>query len=60
VAADYNIPNFFKYVKGDIIASSNRSTGQTDYTLSFIYNISELTANGTYAFNGTLVATSTY
>jgi hypothetical protein len=60
VDADYNTPNLYKYVKGDTIASSNRSSGQTDYTISFIYNISQLTADGTYQFNGTLVATSTF
>lgn len=60
VAADYNTPNFYKYLKGDIIASSNRSTGETDYTISFIYNVDELTAEGSYEFSGVLVATSTF
>jgi hypothetical protein len=60
VAADYNTPNLFKYLKGDTIASSNESSGETDYTISFIYNIDELTAEGTYEFNAILVATSTY
>lgn len=60
VAADYDTPNLFKYLKGDTIASSDRSTGETDYTITFIYNIDDLTAEGTYEFNATLVATSTY
>lgn len=60
VAAGYSTPNLYKYVKGDIIASSSKSTGQTDYTISFIYNIDALTADGTYEYNGTLVATSTF
>jgi hypothetical protein len=60
VASGYNTPNVYKYVKGDTIASSNQSSGQTDYTLSFIYNISHVTPSGLYKFNGTLVATSTF
>jgi hypothetical protein len=60
VAAGYGTTNNYKYVKGDTIASSNQSSGETDYTLSFIYNISNLTADGTYVYNGVLVATSTY
>lgn len=60
VTDDYDDCGLFKYVKGDIIASSPRSTGETDYTVSFIYNIDELTADGQYEFSGTFVATSTY
>jgi hypothetical protein len=60
VAAGYGTTNNYKYVKGDPIASSSQSSGETDYTISFIYNISNLTADGTYVYNGVLVATSTY
>ncbi|HTH71787.1 MAG TPA: hypothetical protein VL737_00290 [Candidatus Pristimantibacillus sp.] len=60
VDSDYATPNVYKYVKGDTIASSNKSSGQTDYTISFIYNINNLTPDGTYKFSGTLVATSNY
>ena len=60
VADDYDDCGLFKYVKGDVIASSPRSTGETDYTVSFIYNIDDLTADGQYNFSGTFVATSTY
>jgi hypothetical protein len=60
VASDYGTPDNYKYVKGDTIASSATSTGETDYTISFIYNISSLTPDGTYRYNGVLVATSTY
>lgn len=60
VASDYDTPDVYKYVKGDVIAESNQSSGETDYTISFIYNISDLTPNGEYAFNGELVAVSTY
>jgi hypothetical protein len=60
VHTDYDNCGQFKYVKGDIIASSNRSSGETDYTMAFIYNVSGLTASGEYIFNGELVATSTF
>jgi hypothetical protein len=60
VASGYSTANQYKYVKGDVIASSSKSSGQTDYTMSFIYNISPTTPDGLYQFNGTLVATSTF
>lgn len=60
IATGYDTCGLFKYVKGDTVASSNKSSGETDYTMSFIYNISATTPDGLYEFNGTLVATSTY
>ena len=60
VNANYNTCGKFMYQKGDALASSSRSTGETDYTISFIYNIGVTTPDGQYTFNGTLVATSTY
>ena len=59
-AAGYNTPNLYKYVPGNTIAYSNSSSGETDYTISYIYNISVLTAGGTYTFNDVLVATATF
>ncbi len=60
VASGYNTCGKFKYNKGDTVVSSSKSSGETDYTLSFIYNISPVTPDGLYNFNGTLVATSTF
>lgn len=59
-ATDYNTANQYKYVKGDTIASSPKSSGYTLYTVSYIYNISEVTPSGEYHFNHVVVATSTY
>ena len=59
-ATGYNTCGLFKYVKGDTIASSPSSSGETDYTISFIYNITSVTQSGQYQFNGDLVAVSTY
>ena len=59
-ATGYNTTNLYKYVPGDTIASSTSSSGETDYTISYIYNISVLTPGGTYNFNDVLVATATF
>jgi hypothetical protein len=60
VATGYNTTNVYKYNKGDVIASSTQSSGETDYTVSFIYDISPLTADGFYQYDGVFVATSTF
>jgi len=58
--SDYNQSNHYKYVKGDIIASSPKSSGTTQYTVSYLYNISQITPAGTYIFNHVIIATATY
>ena len=60
VASGYGTPNNYKYVKGDTIAQSTRSTGETDFTASYIFNISNVTPASEYQFHQILVATSTY
>ena len=59
-ASGYNTANLFKYVKGDTVAQSTQSSGETDYTVSYLFNISNVTDAGEYTFNHVLVATSTY
>ena len=59
-ASGYNTANLYKYVPGDTIASSSTSSGETDYTISYIFNIGVLTPGGTYSFNDVLVATATF
>ncbi len=59
-ASGYNTANQYKYVPGDTIAYSNSSSGETDYTISYIYNISNITPGGTYDFKDILVATATF
>ena len=62
-ASGYNIPNKFKYAVGDTIASSTvpgNTTGEADYTISYIFNISNATPAGQYTFHDVLVATATY
>jgi hypothetical protein len=59
-ASDYDTPNVYKYAKGDTIAYSSKSSGYTEYTISYIYNISQTTPAGEYNFNHILIATATY
>jgi hypothetical protein len=59
-ATGYNTANQYKYVKGDTIASSTKSSGETDYTVTYLYNISTNTKAGQYVFNHDMVAVSTY
>lgn len=56
----YNTTGYFMYKNGDTIATSNKSSGQTDYTISYIYNISNLTPAGTFIMNQQLVAVPTF
>jgi hypothetical protein len=59
-ATGYDTPNLFKYVKGDTVASSTKSSGETDYTVSYLYNVSTGTQAGSYTFNHVLIVTSTF
>ncbi len=45
----YDTPNLFKYIDGDTVARSDKSTGVTQYTLSMIANISRVTPGGAFA-----------
>lgn len=58
--ADYSSPNLYKYVKGDVVAQSFLSTSYTNYTVSYIFNISNLTPGGSYLLEHDLVATATF
>ena len=60
VLSDYNVANEFKYVNGDQIAASDSSSGQTDYTVSYIINVSPITEAGLYTARSTFVVTSTF
>ncbi len=59
-ASGYNTCGLFKYVKGDVIASSSKSSGETDYTISYIFNVKRTTPGGVYRLDHLIVATSTY
>lgn len=59
-AAGYNTADVFQYNNGDIIAESTQSTGQTNYTISYVANAAPITPAGVYIMNHVLVATATY
>ncbi|MDX2776456.1 hypothetical protein PV379_03760 [Streptomyces caniscabiei] len=59
-ASGYDTANAFKYASGDVIARANESSGRTDYTISYIANISNATPGGVYVGTQTLVCTGTY
>lgn len=44
----------------DTLVTGSMSTGQTQYTMTYIYNIGNTTPDGLYTFNQSIVATSTY
>ncbi|HEX5395315.1 MAG TPA: hypothetical protein VFW52_03140 [Candidatus Saccharimonadales bacterium] len=60
-AAGYGTQNQFKYNPGDVIAQSNANGwGLTNYTISYIANISLLTPAGSYSAEQDLVAVATF
>lgn len=56
----YSTSNQFKYANGDTIANSVKSSGQTDYTISYIINAATTTPGGSYTGNQTIICTGTY
>lgn len=59
-ATGYDTDGTYRYNKGDVIAQSDSSSSRTVYTISYLYNISDLTVGGQYTLNHSIVATSTY
>lgn len=59
-ATGYQTANQYKYVKNDIIARADSSSGQTTFTVSYIANVTLLTEAGSYVMEHDLVATSTF
>jgi hypothetical protein len=59
-ATNYNTSNNYRYVSGDTIALGPKSSGLTNYTISYIINVSDLTPGGTYTSGQTLLCTGTY
>lgn len=57
---NYGTTNQFRYVPGESIAQAPKSSGKTDYTISYIVNVTSLTPGGIYKSNQTLVVTGTY
>ena len=45
----YRTPNLFKFNSGDVVASSTKESGRTDYTVSMIINVSNKTPAGHFS-----------
>lgn len=57
---NYKTANLFKYVSGDVVAHSAKSSGQTDFTISMIVNISNSTPAGHYSGDFSAVVIPVY
>jgi len=60
VSANYSNPNSFRFVPGELIASSSLSTEFNVYTVSYIANVSASQAAGFYATTLTYTAVATF
>jgi hypothetical protein len=65
VTAGYEIPNQYKYGKGDTIAHApgtvgKQGIGQTDYTISYMAKVSSITAAGVYTMNHEIIVVASY
>jgi len=60
VEDNYKISNQFQYVSEDVVARSLMSSGQTDYTISMIINISSATPAGHYSGDFSAVVIPVY
>lgn len=59
-ATEYATPNQYRFVSGDVIASSPSTSGLTTYTITYLVNVDSLTLGGQYTTNQTIVVTGTY
>jgi hypothetical protein len=59
-ANNYDTDGNFRYVSGETIAQAPKSSGQTDYTISYMANASITTPSGSYSGSHTLVCVGTY
>jgi hypothetical protein len=62
IGANYNTPNEYYYPASgtDTLVTSSSSTGTTNFTMSYIFNVSNVTPAGTYKMNQSIIATSTF
>jgi len=57
---NYDDTNQYRYVDGETIAQSSSSSGVTNYTITYLVNISTITRAGTYNFNHSVNVVSTF
>lgn len=59
-ATNYNTTNQYRYVSGETIANAPKSSGLTNYTITYMVNVAGLTPGGAYTTSQTIVVTGTY
>lgn len=59
-ATNYNTANLYRYVNGESIATATKSSGQTNFTISYIVNVAITTPGGMYSGVQELVCVGTY
>lgn len=59
-ASGYDTADAFRYGSGEEVAHSLKTSGETDYTISYVLNIATTTPGGAYTSNQTLVVIGTY
>jgi hypothetical protein len=59
-APNYNTPDSYRYVEGEAIALAPKSSGVTEYTISYIVNVTSVTPAGKYTGGQTIIVTGTY
>ena len=57
---NYSTPNLFQYLSGDVVARGSSVSGETDYTISMVINISNATPPGNYSSDLSAVVIPTY
>lgn len=59
-APNYGTANSYRYVSGETIALASKSSGVTNYTISYLANVGSLTPGGQYKANQVIICTGTY
>jgi hypothetical protein len=58
--SNYDTSGEFYYSSGDSVVNSTKSSGEIDYTLSYVVNVGSLTPGGEYTSNQSIICTGTY
>lgn len=59
-STNYNTPNSYRFVSGETIAQAPKSSGVTNYTITYLVNVPALMPGGQYTSTQTLIITGTY
>lgn len=60
ITTNYATPNQYYFASGDTIAQSPKSSGITNYTITYLVNVAGLTQGGQYKSDQTLVVLATF